>query len=217
MIWTSERISKLTAEELKNLAMNATVRGNQEVATMCELELESRKPKPKPSLHLPDGFVRVVRSGPSKVKEADVSRRLAELANLLSLRFDFSVEKARALSIGHKKFTPHKLLDSKGKSKTGGAQKAGRVVFDQYISYRLNGDTFALVGILLNEEDIAGIRYQVLGPKSILTNFRPIRELRPYLLDDEKIGVASGGEEFTDFNEAAARFTWMIEQVAPAR
>ncbi len=217
MIWTSERISKLTAEELKNLAMNATVRGNQEVATMCELELESRKPKRKPALHLPDGFVRVVRSGPSKVKEADVSRRLAELANLLSLRFDFSVEKARALSIGHKKFTPHKLLDSKGKSKTGGAQKAGRVVFDQYISYRLNGDTFALVGILLNEEDSAGISYQVLGPKSILTNFRPIRELRPYLLDDEKIGVASGGEEFTDFNEAAARFTWMIEQVAPAR
>ena len=36
MIWTSERISKLTAEELKSLAMNATVRGNQEVAPQCE-------------------------------------------------------------------------------------------------------------------------------------------------------------------------------------
>ena len=36
MIWTSERISKLTAEELKNLATNATVRGNREVAFLFE-------------------------------------------------------------------------------------------------------------------------------------------------------------------------------------
>lgn len=137
------------------------------------------------------------------------------MATKLSLRFDFSAEKARALSVGYKRFIPHKLLDSKGKAKTGGAQKAGRVVFDRYISYRLQDDVFALLGILYTEEDEVGVRYQVLGPSSILTNFKPLGELRPYLMSGEKIGITPGGEEFSNFEEAANRFTWMIEQVAP--
>jgi hypothetical protein len=106
------------------------------------------------------------------------------------------------------------LLDGKGNAKTGGAQKAGRVVFDRYISYRLRDDNYALVGILLDGDDEAGVRYQVLGPSTILTNFKPLNELRPYLIDI-KIGIHSGGEEFYSFDAAAARFTWMIEQVAP--
>jgi hypothetical protein len=34
-------------------------------------------------------------------------------------------------------------------------------------------------------------------------------------MDGEKIGITPGGEEFSNFEEAATRFTWMIEQVAP--
>lgn len=150
---------------------------------------------------MPDGFLRVTRSNSSKLKEADISHLLVELAHKLSLRFDFSTEKARALSLGHKRFIPHKLLDSKGKAKTGGAQKAGRVVFDRYISYRLQDEVFALLGILLNEDDGVGVRFQVLGPSNILMNFRPLNELRPYLMDGEKIGITQGGEEYTNFEE----------------
>lgn len=215
MLWTPEKISALPLQDVKNLAINAEAKGNQEVVSLCAAELLSRKPKPKPIVGMPDGFVRVTRSDRSKLKEADVSHLLVELANKLSLRFDFSAEKARTLSVGRKRFIPHKLLDSKGKAKTGGAQKAGRVVFDKYISYRLQDDVFALLGILFNEEDEPGVRFQVLGPPTILTNFRPINELRPYLLDGEKIGISPGGEEFSNFEEAANRFCWMIEQAVP--
>ncbi len=215
MLWSSEKIAALSLAEVKNLLENANRKGNQEVVSMCEAELISRKPKPKPIVGMPDGFLRVTRSDRSKIKEADVSHFLVGLANKLSLRFDFSTEKARALSVGHKRFIPHKLLDSKGKAKTGGAQKAGRVVFDRYISYRLQGEVFALLGILFNEEDEMGVRYQVLGPSTILTNFKPLNDLRPYLMDGEKIGITPGGEEYSNFEEAATRFTWMIEQVAP--
>lgn len=215
MYWNDEKVAGLSLQDVKNLLENARAKGNQEVVSLCETELISRKPKPKPIAGMPDGFVRVTRSDRSKIKEADVSHLLVELANKLSLRFDFSTEKARALSVGHKRFIPHKLLDSKGKAKTGGAQKAGRVVFDRYISYRLQDEVFALLGILFNEEDEMGVRYQVLGPSSILTNFKPLNDLRPYLMDGEKIGITPGGEEFSNFEEAAIRFTWMIEQVAP--
>lgn len=215
MYWNDEKVAGLSLQDVKNLLENARAKGNQEVVSLCETELISRKPKPKPIAGMPDGFVRVTRSDRSKIKEADVSHLLVELANKLSLRFDFSTEKARALSVGHKRFIPHKLLDSKGKAKTGGAQKAGRVVFDRYISYRLQDEVFALLGILFNEEDEMGVRYQVLGPSSILTNFKPLNDLRPYLMDGEKIGITPGGEEFSNFEEAATRFTWMIEQVAP--
>lgn len=215
MYWTAQKVTALSLQDVKNLLENASAKGNQEVISLCEAELISRKPKLKPIVGMPDGFVRVSRSDRSKLKEADISHLLVELANKLSLCFDFSAEKARALSVGHKRFIPHKLLDSKGKAKTGGAQKAGRVVFDKYISYRLQDDVFALLGILFNEEGEAGVRFQVLGPPTILTNFRPINELRPYLLDGEKIGISPGGEEFSNFEEAATRFSWMIEQAVP--
>ena len=215
MIWTLEKVSKLSLQELKNLLENASAKGNQDVISLCETEVTSRKSKPKSYAGMTEGFVRVSRSASGKQREADVSHQLIELAKSLSERFDFSAEKSRALSEGYKRFIPHKLLDAKGKAKTGGAQKAGRVVFDRYISYRLKDDVFALLGILFSEEDEAGVRYQVLGPASILTNFKPLNELRPYLIDGEKIGITPGGEEFQSFDEAAARFTWMIEQVAP--
>jgi len=210
--WAPEKIAKLPTAELKQLLVNARSRNREATVALCQAELTSRKPK---GLELPDEFVRVPRRAAGKLKEAEVSTQLVEVALSLLDRFDLSEEKARSLSEGKTGFIAHKLLDSKGKAKTGGAQKAGRVVFDRYISYRLRDDVFALLGILFTEDDEAGVRYQVLGPASMLTNFRTATELRPYLMKNEGIGVASGGEEFQTFEEAAARFVWMIEQVAP--
>ena len=215
MIWTGEKVVELSLVDLKNLLENAKERGNHEVVALCEAELVARKPKPKTSFALPEGFIRVARTAVGKSLERDVSDLLVRVAKELAVKYDFGPEKARSLSVGTQRFIPHKLLDGKGNAKTGGAQKAGRVVFDRYISYRLRDDVYALVGILLEGDDQAGVRYQVLGPSSLLSNFRSIQELRPYILDGEKIGATAGGEEFDNFAEASARYVWMIDQVAP--
>lgn len=215
MIWTGEKVVELSLIDLKNLLENAKERGNHEVVALCEDELIARKPKPKTSFALPEGFIRVARTAVGKSLERDVSDLLVGVAKELAVKYDFGAENARSLSVGTQRFIPHKLLDGKGNAKTGGAQKAGRVVFDRYISYRLQDNVYALVGILLDGDDESGVRYQVLGPSSLLSNFRSIQELRPYFLDGETIGATAGGEEFDNFAEASARYVWMIDQVAP--
>ena len=145
MLWTVEKIATLSLAELKNLLENATRKGNQEVVTLCEAELSSRKPKPKAAFAMPEGFVRVTRTALGKSLESDVSDLLVGVAKELAAKYDLGPEKARSLSLGTKRFIPHKLLDGKGNAKTGGAQKKGQVVFDRYISYRLQDDLYALV------------------------------------------------------------------------
>ena len=133
MIWTGEKVLELSLVDLKNLLENAKQRGNHEVVALCEAELLARKPIPKTTFALPDGFVKVTRSSVSRVLEKDVCELLVGFANGLLTQYDFSVEKARALSTDTKRFSPHRLLAAKGKAKTGGLQKSGRVVFDRYI------------------------------------------------------------------------------------
>ena len=215
MLWTVEKIATLSLAEVKNLLENANRRSNQEVVSLCEAELISRKPKPVAAFALPEGFVKVTRTAVSKMLEKDVCELLVGFANELSTRYDFGVEKARSLSIDTKRFAPHELLAAKGKAKTGGFQKSGRVVFDRYISYRLKNDVYALVCLLIDGEDESGVRYLVLGSPNLLSSFKPLQELRPELLDGEKIGLSAGGEGFDNFKEASARFAWMIDQVAP--
>lgn len=140
---------------------------------------------------------------------------LVDTANRLLTRYDLSTEKARSLSLDSKRFIPHAMLDRKGSAKVGGAQKQGRVVFDRYISYRLRDEVYALLGILMDGEEQIGVRYQVLGPERLLDNYRPLRDIRPYLMEGESIGIAPGGEEFSTYKDAEARFEWLIDQVAP--
>lgn len=215
MIWTEEKVAALSLVDVKNLLENAHRKGNQEVISLCEAELLARKPTPKAAFALPEGFVRVTRTAVTKRLELDVCELLVGSAKELSLTYDFSVEKARSLSSGVKRFIPHKLLDAKGNAKTGGRQKSGRVVFDRYISYRLKNDVYALVCLLIDGDDESGIRYLVLGSPNVLPNFKTLQKLRPELQDGEKIGLSAGGEDFDNFKDASSRFTWMIDQVAP--
>ena len=48
LTWSAERISALSLSDVKSLFENALSKGNQEVVSLCEAELISRKPKPKP-------------------------------------------------------------------------------------------------------------------------------------------------------------------------
>lgn len=213
--WTDERLETLTTPELKQLAENALARGNEEIRSRCLAVIDSRKPKRVVPAGMPEGFVRVARTVVGKRLELDVVELLVETGNKLLGKYDLSTEKARSLSLGIKGFRPHTFLDSKGSAKVGGAQKQGRVIFDRYISYRLRDEVYALLGILLEGEEQIGVRYQVLGPERLLTNYRPLNEIRPYLLDGESIGISPGGEEFRTYKEAAERFEWLIDQVAP--
>ena len=215
MIWTTEKIATLSLVDLKSLLVNVTARGNLELTALCEAELLARKPKSKSVYALPEGFVKVTRTAVSRTLEKDVCALLEGFANELLTKYDFSAEKARSLSTDTKRFAPHDLLAAKGKAKTGGFQKSGRVVFDRYISYRLKNDVYALVCLLIDGDDESGIRYLVLGSPNVLPNFKPLQELRPELQYGEKIGLSAGGEEFDNFKEASTRFAWMIDQVAP--
>lgn len=217
LIWTSAKVSQLSLEEVKRLAENAKARGNEEVVGFCQVEIEARKPKPKVPSRLPEGFERVVRTAIARSLEKDVAHLLVQLANMLQTTFDFSTEKARALSVNAKRFQPHRLLNANGSAKVGGAQRAGVVVFDRYISYRLNDQIFALLATLQHGDDVAGVKYQVAGPIKILTKAQPIAEVRPYLAGDFKIGIFEFVEEYNNFQEAADRFLFLFEQVAPRR
>jgi hypothetical protein len=214
-VWTPEKIAALSTAELNSLYKNASDAKRAEIVTICEAELLARKPVKKPSFNAPEGFVPVVRTALTKKLELDAVEMIVQLANDLKKTYDFDTEKARSLSADAKHFIPHRLLDAKGSAKVGGAQKQGRVAFDRYISYRLKDEVYALIAILFDSDDQKSVRYQVFGPPRLLENFAPLAEVRPYLMDDEVIGKSSGGEEFDNFEEAANRFRWLIEQVAP--
>jgi hypothetical protein len=215
--WTPEKISQLSLEEVKRLAENAQARGNEEVFAFCQAEIMSRKPKPKVASSLPEGFIRVARSTIARSLEKDVVDLLVKLAQKLEATYDFSTEKARSLSEGTKRFKAHRLLNANGSAKVGGAQRAGIVVFDRYISYRIKDDLFALICLLAGGDDASRVQYQVVGPQDILSNARHISELRPYLPYGTTIGYTRFAEEFDNFEEAANRFMFLMEQVAPKR
>ncbi len=214
--WNSELINALSNEDLRQLLANASAKGNEEVCSLCREELELRKPKPKPRPGLPEGFVKIARSALGRRLELDAVDLLVSFAAKLETQFDLSTEKARALS-GSKGFTAHKLTDAKGGAKVGGAQKQGLVVFDRYISYRLGREVFALLAVLPEGDQVASVRYQVSGPAKFLTNARPLHEVRPYLPKESSFGLIVRLEDFGSFQEAADRFMFQMEQIAPKR
>jgi hypothetical protein len=216
-MWTPEKIAALTTQEVKNLSENASVRGGADVVELCRLELEARKPKPKPQFKLPEGFSKIVRSSVVKKLELDANDLLISLANELLLKYDLSSERATELSEGTKGFIAHELLSGKGISKFGRAQTVGLVAFDRFISYRLKNEAFALLCLLTDSSSSTGIQYQIFGPSRLLDRFLSLEELRPYPMNQLSIGIYTGGEFFNTFQEAANRYRWLIEQVAPKR
>jgi hypothetical protein len=217
MNWTPGRIGDLTTQEVKNLYENATVRGGVEIAEMCRLELEARKTKSKPKFQLPEGFSKIARTSISRKLEGEADDLLVALANELLLKYDLTSERATELSEGTKGFISHELLSDKGISKFGRAQTVGMAAFDRFISYRLKDEAYALLCLLTDSNTSTGIQYQVFGPSRLLDRFIPLDELRPYPLNQISIGIYTGGESFDTFQEAANRYRWLIDQVAPKR
>jgi hypothetical protein len=216
MIWTPERIAALPSKDIKQLANNAAERGGVNVVAMCEAELEARKPKTFANFKMPEGITKVVKTAVVKQIEKDVNDSLVTVANELLLTYDLSPQTASALSEGSKGFRIHELL-SDGDSKCGAAQTVGLAAFDRFISYRLKDEAFALLCLLTTANNSDGVQYQVFGPEQLLDKFIPLAELRPFPLTEIEIGIYKGGEAYSTFQEAANRYRWLIDQVAPKR
>lgn len=210
--WTKEKISDLEIDSIQSLKLNVKVKGRFDIAAMCDevlRELEAIRQQSKTT-------IRKYRK-PIKALEAKLCERLVEVAALLLEKYDLSTTTAKRLSAGTNHFQAHKLLSSRANgAKTGAHQtKDKRVAFDRYISYRLGEYAYSLFCIQFDEDDPASLRFHVLGDPTHLTNFKSIYELRPYLTSADPMGANKGGEEFTNFEEAIARFEWLMSKIAP--
>jgi hypothetical protein len=149
--------------------------------------------------------------------ETDVAGRLVEIARRAAAQYDLSPDTARALSAGVKGFKPHGLLNSRCKAKTGGLQKKGICAVDRYISYRIREDIISL-GVLLNRDESPSMaRYQVLAPRALLPDPRPIEAIRPGAAADHPISFERQGQTFSSLDEAATVFESVLAKVAPSR
>jgi hypothetical protein len=185
---------------------------------MCDFEISKRPPPPPPPVRsskrsFPKG-VRLEKSPSVKDLEKALSIRLEEFGKQLMSEFDLTTETARKLSLGFK-FHPHMLLSKGTKAKTGGAQLAGRVLFDKYISYRMKEDVFAFLCILEANKQPEDVEFHIICPPEYIENWMPLQEMRSYLEEGEVIGKTSGGSVFSSFDEAASYFRAILEKVAP--
>lgn len=206
--WTPERIAALEKVELKNLHQNAVQRGNLEIATLCESELNRR-----PSTgRAPKGNASDLRTKETRRMEANAAEMLASVAADLTKRFDLSPALAKALSEGSKQFRAHSLTDKAGRAKVGGAQRQGKVIFDRYISYRIREDVCALT-VMMFADDVETPHYQVVGSERLIDHSTPTLELRPFIADGELSSLTPVGREFPDFAEATKFFVSIIERL----
>jgi hypothetical protein len=203
--WSKDRVESLSTQEILALQANARDRGNHAVAAICEEVLAARKPVRR------SGGTRS--SSPTKILEAECSWNLAEFAKQLLFKYDLSAATAIKNSVGTKGFIAHKLTAKDGNAKLGGDQRTGKVAIDRYISYRVRNEPISLVGLLISEDPTHELVWQVLGPERLLKNFKPYSEIRPYASNTDG-NLYPGGEEFTDFPEAAAQFEKLLSQVA---
>lgn len=195
--WSKERIEALSTQEILSLQENARVKGHLDIATRCDEVLSSRKPVRRSSGPRS--------SSPTKILEAECSWKLAEFAKLLLLKYDLSAATAINNSVGTKGFMAHKLTAKDGNAKLGGDQRTGKVAIDRYISYRVRNEPVSLTALLISAESEDQLVWQVLGSQHHFKNIKSLSQLRPYL-SDAAGNLYAGGEEFTEFSEAASLF-----------
>ncbi len=201
LIWTKEKVTELTVQEISALQENARVRGSSEIVDLCTEVLATKNP------------IRKARtSSATKTLEIECSQQLSEFAVQLSNKFDLSTETAAEKSKGTKGFRPHKLASKDGQAKLGGQQRTGKVGIDRYISYRLKNDLVSFGAWLVTKDSPEELVWQVLGPKRFLENFKSLKELCPILFDADVFDDV-GGEEFIDFNRASERFEEVIAKL----
>jgi hypothetical protein len=202
--WTDDRIAALSAQDLKNLLVNAERKSADGLVAQCKTEMEKRNAaKPgkasKPRTEL-------------KEFEHDMSGQLATVGKAMAEKYDLSEETAKANSAGVKGFKAHKLLDAKGYAKLGGMQRDGSVAVDRYISYRRGKDIVSLSVFLLKDQPIEAHEFHVIAPQALLDGAKPVAEIRPTATEAQKQS-ADSGLAFRDLPTAAAAFDMVLAKI----
>src|SRR5215212_9903005 len=205
VVWSEERITALSNQDLKNLLVNAERKAAADIIALCNAEMEKRDAaKPRKA------------SKPrTEVKEFEhaMSEQLAEIGKAMAAKYDLSEETAKARSVGVKGFKAHKLLDSSGFAKLGGMQRDGSVAVDRYISYRRGKDIVSIGVFLLKDQPVETHEFHVIAPQALLDGGKPIAEIRPTATEAQK-QTADSGLAFTDLASAAAAFEAALAKIA---
>ncbi len=218
--WTPEKLKSFSYSALVDMKEKAVINDHKDLVEWCDFELSTRPPPPPvdPNARKPRASVtRKNGRAPSIVAaEKELNSQLEKLGRSLLEKYDLSKETAKKLSKGSK-FRAHSFLSKVGRAKVGGAKRKGRVAINSFISYRLKTDIFGLAGVLEHNHPAEEMSFMVLAPKEYVNNFVSVNELLPSLEETDDIGLVHGGESFANFDDAAALFTSIIEQVAPRK
>jgi hypothetical protein len=208
--WTPEDLKLKSPPDLKTILQNAERIGAEQLCDMCRAELAARRPVRSAAIG-----PRAALSSKNRNQATDAAEQLFELYAKLTQTLDLSAQTAERLSEGFRRFRAHRQPTGADNVKSGGAQVSGKVAFLRYLSYRLKDEVYNISVFCLSASSDESVRYQVLGPPRLLDRSIPITELRSFVSTSAKHELMPGGEEYATFEEAAARYTWMLEQVAP--
>ncbi|MBU3600111.1 hypothetical protein ICN28_06235 [Polynucleobacter sp. 30F-ANTBAC] len=215
--YTPEKLAEFTFSALLDMKGRALKNGSPDLVAMCDFEIAKRPPAPGNFDTVSMSYKSRTGRTPSVV-EADkqTSALLVESIQALSRTYDLSKETAKKLSEGVSNFRAHNLLSAEGKAKVGGAKMKGRVAINNFVSYRLKENIFALCVVLEHQKPVSEMKYIVLAPKSYLSNYKDLDQLIP-ITEEDDLGLIDGGEEFNTYGEALTVFSSLIEKVAPKK
>lgn len=208
--WTPEKLKEQALKSLGTILENAERLGYEDVGDMVREEIASRRPA-----RLTATGPRATRGAETRQQEKEAAELLFKLHTTLTKTLDLSAQTAERLSGDYRGFRSHSQPTSVDKVKTGGAQVSGKVAFLRYLSYRQRGEVYNISVLRLSASPDESVRYQVLGPPRLLDRSIPITELRSFVSTSAKHELMPGGEEYATFDEAAERYAWMLERVAP--
>jgi hypothetical protein len=167
--WTRERLDTLDEQQLQNLMTNAINANRQDLVLLCEEVISTRPSKTSRSRN-PRSFPQ--KNG-AKAFADEIAEQMGIFAKELAQRFDLSEETARLKSAGAKGFVAHALIDSRGRAKTGGAEKTKKLQFDRLLSYRLGDASVTLSVFLLPDDGLDKVRFQINAPSHFLSDGVP--------------------------------------------
>lgn len=199
--WTDERIAALSDQDLKNLLDNAERKSAADIAERCRAELARRDAaRPRRAAKPRSGL---------KEFEREMAERLAAVGRAAAERYDLSEETAKAKSAGVKGFKAHRLLDSRGTAKLGGAQRDGSAAIDRYISYRRGNDVVSLGVWLPKDTPVEQHEFRVTAPVGLVEG----GEARPGAGERDSLSPREC-HAFKDLDSAAAAFDRALARVA---
>ncbi len=219
MLWTDDRLAKLTTPELKNLLVNLPVAAKAHRMTEAEaadtcVRIQAMMTKAR------SNAVRAQRGLRPMTLDRKVAIDLGAFAESLGKRYDLTPETAKSLSAGMKGFRSHNLTAKNGEAKTGGAMKEGKLAIDRYISYRVRDVIVSLAFILFKDEPEENGRFFLVASDEVLSEGESFTELLGGKADygwSAAFTARMNAMSFTDLATAGAQYEVLIAKLAPAR